>query len=254
MKKIITLIAALFISISSFGQIGFNYKALVKDSNGNIIANQDIDVKFYILVQGVIPRSSDNLDSNSNIDNSNGNRRELGNEGCFATYIEVHHTTTDANGIFIVNVGEGDIVLLGSFPTVNWGPNNALKTEIDIEKDGSFVSFASTRLSKVPMALRADYAVTAGTVLFPQGLREITEGDNTGWRLPRFFANYGNIGDGAVDFSYSNVNSTSNGATGLGSVAMGLNTIALGEYSTAMGNETTASGENSTAMGTVQVP
>jgi hypothetical protein len=82
------------------------------------------------------------------------------------------------------------------------------------------------------------------------GLEALTEGGNTGWRLigsdP---ANYGDIGLNALDLSYSNVASTTFGATGENSVAMGQRTKAIGMVSTAMGMKTIAKGSYSTSMG-----
>ena len=81
-------------------------------------------------------------------------------------------------------------------------------------------------------------------------LEEITEGGNTGYRIAgRDAANYGDIGNYAVDLSYSSVNSTTKGASGNYSTAMGIGTTASGNISTAMGDGTTASGSGSTAMG-----
>ena len=81
-------------------------------------------------------------------------------------------------------------------------------------------------------------------------LEEITEGSNTGYRIAgRNAANYGDIGNNAVDLSYSDGISTIRGATGAYSTAMGIGTIASGGYSTAMGYFTTASADYSTAMG-----
>ena len=77
----------------------------------------------------------------------------------------------------------------------------------------------------------------------------ITEGGNTGVRLSSANANlYGDIGNNALDLTYSNTN-VSLGATGDSSVAFGLNSTASGGASTSMGNGTEASGNSSTAMG-----
>lgn len=97
-------------------------------------------------------------------------------------------------------------------------------------------------------------------------LEKITQGSNTGYRiLGRDPANYGDIGDKALDLSYSNGSfPIGRGATGDYSTAMGFRTVASGytstaigtttiasaPYSTAMGFQTTASGQNATSMGT----
>ena len=81
-------------------------------------------------------------------------------------------------------------------------------------------------------------------------LEPVTENGNTGVRLSTSnAANHGDIGQGAVDLSYSPSSSTTRGATGDYSIAMGYETEAIGENSTAMGYRTTASGNWSTAMG-----
>jgi hypothetical protein len=81
-------------------------------------------------------------------------------------------------------------------------------------------------------------------------LQKITEAGNTGFRvLGRDPANYGNIGIDAIDLSFSNLASSTRGATGLSSIAMGMLTTASANSSTAMGSKTTASANFSTAMG-----
>jgi len=84
----------------------------------------------------------------------------------------------------------------------------------------------------------------------PTGLEALDEGNGTGWRLIGSApANYGNIGEHAVDLSYSSSASSNRGATGSQSVAMGYRTTASGDYSTAIGNSTTAFNYNSIAIG-----
>ena len=68
----------------------------------------------------------------------------------------------------------------------------------------------------------------------PTGLEKITEGGNSGWRLIGMNpANYGNIGNNAVDLSISNTSSSTRGATFIGSFASGYNTRANNNYSAA---------------------
>ncbi|MCF8324765.1 MAG: tail fiber domain-containing protein [Leadbetterella sp.] len=83
-------------------------------------------------------------------------------------------------------------------------------------------------------------------------LQKITEASNTGWRILGRDPNYyGNIGNGAIDLSYSSGASTTLGATGAYALATGDETTASGDFSTASGIGTTASGNGSTAMGSV---
>jgi len=84
----------------------------------------------------------------------------------------------------------------------------------------------------------------------PSGLEKITENGHTGWRLiGRDPANYGDIGEQAVDFSYSNYSNDTSGATGQYSVAFGNGSTASGDYSFVCGGLITASGDYSTAFG-----
>ena len=84
-------------------------------------------------------------------------------------------------------------------------------------------------------------------------LEKITEGGHTGWRiLGRDPINYGDIGQGAIDLSYSDtvsISTESLGATGAYSFAVNNKTTASGTNSTALGELTVASGKNSMAGG-----
>ena len=227
----------LLISLSSFAQIGFNYKAQIKDSSGNLVINQDIDIRFSLQY----------IDEFTNT---------------ITYYVEEHSPTTNASGSIIINIGEGTVIS-GSFPISNWNKDTFLLTEIDIEQDGTFENLGTTDFKKTPMAIRANYAidafnavnaqyaVTAQTANNVTGLEQITEEGNTGWRLigVDYPTAYGLIGENAVDISYQEPINVGDGATGQFSIAMGRLTTAFGSTSTAMGNETEALGTNSTAMG-----
>ncbi|WP_262508024.1 tail fiber domain-containing protein [Winogradskyella thalassocola] len=237
-KILFAVLVICLMSISSFAQTGFNYKALIKDANGNVLSNQEIDIRFTIqTLEGPI---------------------------YIASYQELHSPTTDSNGIAIVTIGEGNIIA-GTFPDNFWLPNITLNTEIDIERDGTFVDFGESNFKKVPMAIHADNVFSGDyndlinpPVITPaSGLEQITEETannsglfRTGWRLfDADPAKHGPIGDNAIDLSFSISESTTRGATGEHSVAFGLSTTASGKYSTATGIATTASGIYSTALG-----
>jgi hypothetical protein len=80
-------------------------------------------------------------------------------------------------------------------------------------------------------------------------LVKVTENGKTGYRLKDADpANYGNIGDDAVDLSVTTFPSV-NGATGDNSYASGVNTLATGSASNSSGESTTASGDGSNASG-----
>ena len=127
MKQLIITLAAILIASLSFAQGGgFNYKALITE-NGNALANQSVTIKFTVL--------------------ENGNT---------SVYQETHTATTDANGIVMINIGEGTVVS-GDFGTIDWGGNpNFLKVEIDT--GSGYQDFGTTEFKAVPYAKFAEKA------------------------------------------------------------------------------------------------
>ena len=118
-----TLAFVLFV-LTAAAQQGINYKAIVKDGDGNAIANTVVTVQFTILESGTT-----------------------------TVYQETHNPTTDANGIVIVNIGEGTVVS-EVFGDIGWGANpHFLKTEINIG-DG-LTDMGTTEFKTVPYALHA---------------------------------------------------------------------------------------------------
>ncbi|MFD2823801.1 tail fiber domain-containing protein [Lacinutrix iliipiscaria] len=214
MKKVIFLLA-FCITITTFAQQGINYKAIVKDNIGNVVANDLIQVQFSIL-QGVAQIN---------------------------VYQETHTLTTDANGLIIVNIGEG--TTSDVFADINWGTDDHF-LNVQIDTGAGLTDIGTTQFMAVPYALQAEKAANVS------GLEALNEGNGVGWRLigkdPIY---YGDIGENAVDLSNSDSTNPSVefGGTGIESFAVGSNTSATGNGSVAMGNHTEASGEISTAMG-----
>ena len=133
MKSIITILIALFISISNFAQQGINYKALIKDGSGNVLANQSVTVLFSIL------------------------------KGLSQTiiYQESHTPITDTNGIVILNIGEGTPIS-GNYTTIDWGADqHFLNVQIDTSGGSTFTDMGTTEFMAVPYAKQADTAETA---------------------------------------------------------------------------------------------
>ena len=126
MKKIVLYIF-LLTSILSFAQNGINYKALIKDDLGNVVANEIINVRFTI----------------------------IDDAGPTDVYQETHvNATTDANGIVILAIGTG-APDLNLFADVDWSTSNSLKVEIDIEQDTTFEFMNTTQFLVVPYAMQA---------------------------------------------------------------------------------------------------
>lgn len=214
MKTYILILISL-ISTIGFTQNGINYKALIKDTNGNVIANTPIQIQFTIV------------------------------QGLTDVYTETHSPTTDNNGIIIVNIGEGTIIN-GIFNDINWREDDHF-LNVQIDTGNGLVDLGTTQFMNVPYAKHAETANIANNV---NGLEAINEGNGVGWRLiGKDPGNYGNIGNSAVDLSNSLSNTQDFGAIGYGGFATGIETTALGAGSTAMGSRTVASSSNATAMG-----
>ncbi len=238
MKTLITLLAIFFISITSFAQTGFNYKAVVKDDNENVVANQDVTIRFSIL---------DAL--------TGGNIESL----------EIHDDImTDANGIAIANIGEGSQSLsYGFFSEIDWGSHaHFLKVEIDITGGTNFVDMGTTEFKAVPYALYADKVkdqafksedgVTYAENTTDDFVVGSTQLDHTGTSdgTTRMFFDRGKASfraGRALDEEWDDAN------VGNRSAAFGLNTIATGTYSVATGNRTLAQARSSVAIGEYNV-
>jgi len=221
--KVKIVLISLLLTCSITAQNGISYKALIKDSNGNVVANRTIDLQFSI----------------------------LSDEGGITTfYEELQTATTDQNGIAILEIGNGTATL-GDFAIIPWERANMLNVQLDLEQDGTFIDIGNESIYAIP---RAFYAIRAGTADNVSGLEQVNENGNLGWRLvgrdPNF---YGDIGIDATDLSYSGTNDQPYGATGLYSLAAGSGTIASGSSSVATGQLTVASGDFSTALGRTSV-
>ena len=228
--KIKSTIIIFLLSISCFAQTGINYKAVIKDSRGNIVASQAVEVQFIIYEGAALTNN---------------------------VYQESHTTSTDANGILIVNIGEGTTIDV--FIDISWGDDEHW-LNVQVDTGAGLVDMGTTQFMAVPYAI---HAKTAGNI---SGLEATEEGSGIGWRLvSRNPNNYGNIGFNAIDFSFIDDPILGLGATGDYSFSLGHNGTASGEhsmafgdqnfsladFSVAMGNNNIVSGLNSTAIGAI---
>ncbi|MHA3789454.1 hypothetical protein ACX0HA_14680 [Flavobacterium hauense] len=132
MKNFFTIVS-LFIATVAMAQTpqGFNYQAVIRNSTGAVVANQEVSLKFNI-IQGQATNT--------------------------ATYIEQHTATTDDFGTVNLVVGQG-ISTSGTFQQINWALGNYfLGIEVNIGQ--GFVTMGTTQLLSVPYAL---YAATSGS-------------------------------------------------------------------------------------------
>ncbi len=145
---ILKTLAMLFFVFTATAQQGINYKAIIKGGDGNAIANTATTVQFTIL-----------------------------ENGSTSVYQETHTPTTDANGIIIVNIGEGTLIS-GDFNGIDWGGNpHFLKTEID--SGSGLTDMGTTEFKTVPYALYAKTAESiSGIITETQNLANVIAIDN----------------------------------------------------------------------------
>jgi len=130
MKKII-LFTILFSISSLYAQTpqGISYQAIAFDTNGSSVINQNVGVKISILDNSITGT---------------------------VVYSETHSKTTNAQGLFNLNIGLGT-ASIGSFSNINWGLNSKfLKVEIDPLGGIAYTSVGTNQLMSNPYALYAE--------------------------------------------------------------------------------------------------
>lgn len=110
----------------------FSYQAVARDNQGEVIANQNIGIRFSI------------------------SRDQGGNDGTgLVVYKEQHEVMTNAYGLFNLNVGEGT-PLFESFSDIDWGAGKYfVRTELDATGNGDYEPMGISPILSVPYALRA---------------------------------------------------------------------------------------------------
>lgn len=274
MRRIIYNLVFILFSISSVAQApqAFKYQAAFRDADGNIISNQEGNLRITI------------------------HKAEMD----LVVYQEIHQVTTNDFGMINIDVGNGTPVV-GSMSAINWENGSyMIELEVDPNSGDEYESLGMSTILSVPYAL---YAKTAGNGGGGSSYWEENEDDifywdgnvgigtsqpefkltlgndggilaegsfNTGASLlssgygskmiwyPRkaaFRAGYqvGNEWDDAMIGDYSIGLGTTIEASGEHSFATGWSNVASGNTSTTMGVLSTASGNNSIAVGNAVV-
>ncbi len=118
----------------------FNYQAVIRNSDGEIVSNENIGIQFRLL-------------SGS----TSGN----------AVYQETFNVETTNNGLITLKIGTGNSVS-GDFTTIDWSEGQYfIETSIDLDGGSQFEVLGTSQLLSVPYAL---YAKTSGSSIpGPQG-------------------------------------------------------------------------------------
>ena len=108
--------------------LGFNYQAVVRDAQGDIISEQDVSLKISIL---------------------------KGSESGTPVYVETHQETTSSFGLIILEIGNGTMIS-GNLPDIDWNADSYfIKIELDAAGGTNYQFMGTTKLLSVPYALNA---------------------------------------------------------------------------------------------------
>ena len=137
-KNYLIILLVLYIVNPVLSQIPgtFNYQAVVKNSSGEILSNQDISVQVSIYE---------------------------GNDPGTNLYSETHSVSTNNYGTISISIGSGTIVS-GTFAEIDWSTGNKyLKVEIDESGGSSYTNLGMVELLSVPYALSSKLAENLGS-------------------------------------------------------------------------------------------
>lgn len=129
-KKILLSAAFAVLTFIGLAQVpdAFNYQAVVRNTAGEVLANQNVSIKLSIL-----------MDSESGA----------------VLYAETHTVSTNAFGLVNLNVGDGTLVS-GVFSPGGWGAtSHFLKVEIDPAGGSTYTHLGTSELLSVPYAFHA---------------------------------------------------------------------------------------------------
>ncbi len=116
-----------------------SYQAVVRNATNNLVTNQSVGMQISILQTTATGT---------------------------AVYVETHNTTTNANGLVTVELGNGTVVS-GNFATIDWANDVFfIKTETDINGGSNYTITGTSQLLSVAYALHAKTADTViGTII-----------------------------------------------------------------------------------------
>ena len=173
MKKLIAILAVVFITTSAFSQAPqfMSYQAVIRNSSNALIANTAVGMQISIL---------------------------QGSSSGTAVYVERQTPTTNVNGLATISIGSGSI-LTGSFASINWatGPY-FIKTETDPAGGSAYGITGTSQLQSVPYALFAASTGASSSSISGTINRVIKfTGTNTGGDS-RLFDDGTNVGIGTI--------------------------------------------------------
>jgi len=141
MKKLFTTITLILLfilfSLPSFSQVpqAFNYQAIARDNDGELLSNQPVSIKLCV-----------------HQNSSSGT----------IVYSETHTIITTQFGLFTLPLGQGTPIS-GAFNGIVWSSGNYwLQVQIDPSGGNSYTDMGTSQMLAVPFAMYANNAGTTG--------------------------------------------------------------------------------------------
>lgn len=155
MKQLITFLAAVVITVGVYAQTPnkISYQAVVRDSSNNLVTNQQVGVKIEV------------------------------KEGSTVEYSETHTVTTNANGLFTLNIGDGSN-LSGTWSNIDWDGNSPISVDVGVDPNGgsNYTLTSSSDMNTVPYAFHAETVSNETDPTFTASpANGITSGDIANW-------------------------------------------------------------------------
>ncbi len=141
MKRTLLLILSIFsVSFSIAQPQMMTYQAVVRNSNNELVINQQIGIQISILE-----------------DNANGP----------IAYAERHTAQTNANALFSINIGSGTPLLINNMADIKWGKHNHfMRVQIDPTGGTNYTITGTQQLLSVPYSLYSDKSKYVDTALY----------------------------------------------------------------------------------------
>lgn len=157
MKTLSILLFLILTTLSGFAQQapkGFNYQAVARNNQGALLINQNLTVRF-----GIISGSSTGT----------------------LEWEETHNTVTNAYGLFLAIIGQGNSTgngTLSSFALINWGANS-FWLKVAIDAGNGFVDMGTLPFQSVPYALTSQKVIELPEIYYP----DLMDVDTTGLQV-----------------------------------------------------------------------
>ncbi len=163
MKNYLLLLSFVLMSIFAFGQApqGINYQTVVRDGDGQPLANTALSLKMTI---------------------------RAGAPDGEVVYTETHAVVSNTFGLVNLVIGQGT-PQTGEFSSINWGnTSHYLETAIDLTGSGQFQVLGVTQFLSVPYAKYADnsgFSANSGFSTIANGIQTMTEQERNALENPQ---------------------------------------------------------------------